>query len=68
MVSPDGVAPSGMVSVSNVTGCIACCDVARRTVVRLIFGKECCSIVCDFDARQSRPSKMCDKSSGVTSV
>jgi len=54
--------------VASVTGRVARCDVARHTVVRLIFGKECGSIVCDFVARQSRPSKMCNKISGMTSV
>jgi len=32
------------------------------------FGIERCSILCDFDARQSRASKTRDKIAGVTSV
>ena len=46
------------------TGRVARCDMARRTVARLVFGIERCSILCDFDARiESR-----DKIAGVTSV
>jgi len=41
---------------------------ARRTVARLVFGIERCSILCDFDARQSLASKTRDKIAGVTSV
>jgi len=43
--------------VASVTGRIARCVVARRTVARLVFGTERCSILCDFDARQSRAPK-----------
>jgi len=45
------------VKVASVTGRIARCVVARRTVARLVFGTERCSILCDFDARQSRAPK-----------
>jgi len=37
------------VTVASVTGRIARCVVARRTVARLVFGVERCSIPCDFD-------------------
>ena len=34
---------------------------ARRTVARLVFGIERCSVLCDFDARQSaRQNRRCD--------
>jgi len=55
-------------SCATVTGRIARCVTARRTVARLVFGIERCSILCDFDARQSHASKTRDKISGVTSV
>jgi len=42
-------------------------SVAGR-VARLVFGIERCSILCDFDARQSRASKKRDKIAGVTSA
>jgi len=41
---------------------------ARRTVARLVFGIERCSILCDFDARRNLVSKSRDKIAGVTSV
>jgi len=44
------------------------CDRACRTVARLVSGIERCSILCDFDARQSRASKTRNKISGVTPV
>jgi len=47
-------------------GRIARCVMARRTVARFVFGIERCSILCDFDARQSRASKTRDKIAGVT--
>jgi len=56
------------VKVASVTGRIARCVMARRTVTRLVFGIERCSILCDFDARQSRASKTRDKIACVTSV
>ena len=46
------------VKVASVTGRVARRDMARRTVARLVFGIERCSILCDFDARQSRESKV----------
>jgi len=50
-------------------GRVARCDVARRTVARLVFGIEHCSILCGFDARQSWASETRDKKiAGVTSV
>jgi len=45
------------VNVASMTGHVARCVMARRTVARLIFGIERCSILCDFDARQSRATK-----------
>jgi len=33
------------------------CVMARRTVARLVFGIERCSILCDFDARQGHATK-----------
>ena len=56
------------VKVASVTGHIARCVMARRTVARLVFGIERCSILCDFDARQSRTSLTRDKIAGVTSL
>jgi len=56
------------VKVASVTGHVVRRDMARCTVVRLLFGIEHCSILCDFDVRQSRASKMCDKIAGVTLV
>ena len=53
---------------SSVTGRVARRDMALRTIARLVSGIERCSILCDFDARQSRASKMSDKIAGVTSV
>jgi len=44
--------------VASVTGRIARCVMARRTVARVVFGIERCSILCDFDARQSRATKL----------
>jgi len=51
-----------------VTGRVARRDIARGTVARLVFGIESCSILCDFDARQSRASATRDKIAGVTSA
>ena len=49
--------------VASVTGRVARCVMARRTVARLVVGIE------RFDARhQSRASKSRDKIAGVTSV
>ena len=45
------------VKVASVTGLVARCVMARRTVARLVFGIERCSILCDFDARQNRATK-----------
>jgi len=56
------------VKVTSGTGRVACRDMARRTVAWLVFGIERCSILCDFDTRQSRTSKTHDKIAGVTSV
>jgi len=56
------------VKVASVTGRIARCVMARRTVAQLVLGIERCSILCDFDSRQSRASKTRDKIAGVTSV
>ena len=56
------------VKVASVTGHVARCIMARRTVARLIFGIERCSILCDCDARQSRASKTCDRIASVTPV
>jgi len=56
------------VKVASVTGRVARCVMTRRTVARLVFGTERCSILCDFDARQSRESKTRDKIARVTSV
>ena len=57
-----------LVKVASVTGRVARCVVARRIVARLVFAIERCSILCDFDARQSHVSKTRDKIAGVTSV
>ena len=54
--------------VASGTERVARCVVARRTVARLVFGIQRCSILCDFDARQSRASKTRDKIAGITSV
>jgi len=56
------------VKVASVTGLVARCVMARRTVARLVFGIERCSILCDFDARQSHASNTRDKIAGVTSI
>jgi len=56
------------VKVASVTGHVARCVMARRTVARLVFGIERCSILCDYDARQNCMSKTSDKIAGVTSV
>jgi len=56
------------VKVASGTERVARCVVARRTVARLVFGIQLCSILCDFDARQSRASKTRDKIAGITSV
>jgi len=45
------------VKVASVTGRVARCVMTRRTVARLVFGTERCSILCDFNARQSRVTK-----------
>jgi len=45
------------VKVASVTGRVTRCVMARRTVARLVFAIERCSILCDFDARQCRASK-----------
>ena len=42
------------VKVASVTGRIARCVMARRTVARLVLGIERCSILCDFDARATK--------------
>jgi len=49
-------------------GCVTRCVMARRTVARLVLRIERCSILCDFDARQSRASMTRDRIAGVTSV
>jgi len=62
--------PLSLVKVASMTGRVARCVMARRTVARLVFEIERCSrpILCDFDARQSRALKTRDKIAGVTSV
>jgi len=59
------------VKVTSVTGRVARCVVARRTVATLVFGIERCSVLWGFDARQSRASdtrhnRRCD--TGLTST
>jgi len=56
------------VKVASVTGRVARCVMARRTIARLVFAVERCSILCVFDSRQSRASKTRDKIAAVTSV
>jgi len=56
------------VKIASVTGRVARCVMARRTVARLVFGIEHCSILCDFDARQSRVSKTRNKIADVALV
>ena len=56
------------VKVASVSGRVARCIMARRTVARLVFGIERRSILCDSYARLSRSSKMRDYVARVTSV
>ena len=53
------------VKVASVTGRVASCVVARRTVARLVFGIErcsilLCSILCNFHAKEARQNRRCD--------
>ena len=47
-------ATTSRIKVASVTGRVARCVMARRTVAQIIFGIERCSILCDFDAHQRR--------------